>query len=155
MRSVLLPANAFSQSSYCPTEITCCFSDAELEHQLSPVTTQYPEVEICVDVSVKQKISVDDLYYHSQRIVLYPSSVLLDVSEDSRPLRPAVVAALNRIFQLVDEDNDGLVSDAELNGFQQRVFDATLSADEIAGVKVAYFDRIQIFFYMPFMFLYV
>lgn len=82
---------------------------------------------------MKQQISVKDLYYHAQRIVLYPSSVLLDVSDDSRPLRPAVVAALNRIFQLVDTDNDGVVNDAELNGFQERVFDATLSPEEIAG----------------------
>jgi Ras family protein T1 len=110
-------------------------TDAELEHQFAPVTARYREVECCVECSAKLLTNVKEIFYFAQKSVLYPTAVLIDVAEDSRPLRPACIAALNRIFQLCDADCDGLLSDAELNAFQQRVFKATLQPHEIEGVK--------------------
>jgi Ras family protein T1 len=110
-------------------------TDAELEHQFAPITARYREVECCVECSAKLLTNVKEIFYFAQKSVLYPTAVLIDGSEDSRPLRPVCVAALNRIFQLCDADCDGLLNDAELNAFQQRVFKATLQPHEIEGVK--------------------
>jgi mitochondrial Rho GTPase 1 len=64
---------------------------------------------------------------------LHPTAPLFDVTEQK--LKPRAAEALKRIFRLVDVNNDGLLSDAELNTFQRKVFSAPLQQTEVEGVK--------------------
>jgi Ras family protein T1 len=65
--------------------------------------------------------------------VLHPTGPIYDVS--NQKLKPAALSALSRIFKLCDQNNDGVISDLELNDFQRKVFGAPLQQQEIEGVK--------------------
>jgi Ras family protein T1 len=104
-----------------------------LEAELAPVMSEFKEVETCVECSAKLPLNVSEVFYFAQKAVLYPTAPLYD--SRAHALKPACVAALRRIFRLCDADKDGLLSDAELNDFQRKCFDAPLQSSELEGIK--------------------
>ncbi|KAG6536489.1 hypothetical protein ZIOFF_001547 [Zingiber officinale] len=76
---------------------------------------------------------VQEVFYYAQKAVLHPTAPLFD--QETQSLKPRCTRALKRIFILCDNDRDGALSDAELNNFQVRCFNAPLQPSEIVGVK--------------------
>ncbi|KAF5195626.1 Mitochondrial rho gtpase, partial [Thalictrum thalictroides] len=67
---------------------------------------------------------VSEVFYYAQRAVLYPIDPLFDL--ETQTLKPRCVMALKHIFNISDQDQDGSLSDAELNDYQVKCFDAPL-----------------------------
>lgn len=59
-----------------------------------------------------------------------PSSCRID-----KRLKPLCVRALKRVFVMCDADQDGALSDTELNSFQQICFNMALTDEELQNVK--------------------
>ncbi|KAL5792946.1 hypothetical protein ACOSP7_001540 [Xanthoceras sorbifolium] len=104
-----------------------------LEEIMGPIMQQFREIETCVECSASTLIQVPDVFYYAQKAVLHPTTPLFD--HDEQTLKPRCVRALKRIFTLCDLDMDGALSDAELNEFQVKCFNAPLQPAEIVGVK--------------------
>ncbi|KAH7543078.1 mitochondrial Rho GTPase 1 [Ziziphus jujuba] len=104
-----------------------------LEHVMSPIMQQFREIETCIECSAAKLIQIPEVFYYAQKAVLHPTAPLFD--QETQTLRPRCVRALKRIFILCDHDRDGALSDAELNDFQVKCFNAPLQASEIVGVK--------------------
>ncbi|XP_077241698.1 mitochondrial Rho GTPase 1-like [Tasmannia lanceolata] len=104
-----------------------------LEQVMSPIMQQFREIETCIECSALKQIQVPEVFYYAQKAVLHPTAPLFD--QEIQTLKPRCVRALKRIFILCDHDRDGALSDAELNDFQVRCFNAPLQPSEIVGVK--------------------
>ncbi|GAA6037463.1 hypothetical protein JCM8097_008200 [Rhodosporidiobolus ruineniae] len=104
-----------------------------LEDEIVPIMQEYKEVETCVECSALLPLNISEVFFFAQNAVLHPTAPLYDTRQHL--LKPACVAALSRIFRLVDADKDGVLSPDELNDFQRLVFDAPLQARELEGVK--------------------
>ncbi|XP_078152022.1 mitochondrial Rho GTPase 1-like isoform X1 [Carex rostrata] len=104
-----------------------------LEQVMTPIMQQFREIETCIECSALRQIQVPEVFYYAQKAVLHPTAPLFD--QETQSLKPRCVRALKRIFILCDHDRDGALSDAELNDFQVKCFNAPLQPTEIAGVK--------------------
>ncbi|KAJ8772033.1 hypothetical protein K2173_027210 [Erythroxylum novogranatense] len=104
-----------------------------LEQVMSPIMQQFREIETCIECSAFKHIQIPEVFYYAQKAVLHPTGPLFD--QESQTLKPRCVRALKRIFILCDQDRDGALSDAELNEFQVKCFNAPLQPSEIVGVK--------------------
>ncbi|KAF4357210.1 hypothetical protein F8388_018937 [Cannabis sativa] len=104
-----------------------------LEQVMSPIMQQFREIETCIECSALKHIQIPEVFYYAQKAVLHPTGPLFD--QESQTLKPRCVRALKRIFILCDHDRDGALSDAELNDFQVKCFNAPLQPSEIVGVK--------------------
>lgn len=104
-----------------------------LEQVMSPIMQQFREIETCIECSAHKQIQIPEVFYYAQKAVLHPTGPLFD--QESQTLKPRCVRALKRIFILCDQDRDGALSDAELNDFQVKCFNAPLQPSEIVGVK--------------------
>ncbi|CAN4108729.1 unnamed protein product [Withania somnifera] len=90
-----------------------------LEQVMSPIMQQFREIETCIECSASRHI------------------------QEAQTLKPRCVRALKRIFILCDLDRDGALSDAELNDFQVKCFNAPLQPSEIVGVKRVVQEKLQ------------
>ncbi|KAJ1512098.1 ERMES complex Ca(2+)-binding regulatory GTPase gem1, partial [Coelomomyces lativittatus] len=104
-----------------------------LEEEMSPIMTEFKEVETCLECSAKQMINVSEAFYFAQKAVLYPTAPLYDSRE--HVLKPACVEALTRIFKICDTDKDGFLTDNDLHAFQKKCFNSNLQQCELEGVK--------------------
>ncbi|KAI3747432.1 hypothetical protein L6452_09889 [Arctium lappa] len=104
-----------------------------LEQVMSPIMQQFREIETCIECSAYKHIQIPEVFYYAQKAVLHPTAPLFD--QEAQTLKPRCVRALKRIFILCDHDRDGALSDAELNDFQVKCFNAPLQPSEIVGVK--------------------
>ncbi|CAH1436836.1 unnamed protein product [Lactuca virosa] len=104
-----------------------------LEQVMSPIMQQFREIETCIECSAYKHIQIPEVFYYAQKAVLHPTAPLFD--QEAQTLKPRCVRALKRIFILCDNDRDGALSDAELNDFQVKCFNAPLQPSEIVGVK--------------------
>ncbi|XP_054802314.1 mitochondrial Rho GTPase 1-like [Prosopis cineraria] len=111
-----------------------------LEQVMSPIMQQFREIETCIECSALRHIQVPEVFYYAQKAVLHPTAPLFD--QESQTLKPRCVRALKRIFILCDHDRDGALSDAELNDFQVKCFNAPLQPSEIVGVKKVVEEKI-------------
>ncbi|KAK8949923.1 Rac-like GTP-binding protein 1 [Platanthera guangdongensis] len=107
--------------------------NSTLDQVMSPIMQQFREIETCIECSSLRQIQVPEVFYYAQKAVLHPTSPLFD--QETQSLKPRCVRALKRIFILCDEDKDGALSDAEINAFQVKCFNAPLQPPEIAGVQ--------------------
>uniref|UniRef100_A0A3Q3Q1H3 Mitochondrial Rho GTPase n=1 Tax=Monopterus albus TaxID=43700 RepID=A0A3Q3Q1H3_MONAL len=98
-----------------------------------PIMNQFSEIETCVECSAKNLKNISELFYYAQKAVLHPTAPLYD-PEDKR-LKPLCVQALSRIFYISDQDNDHILSDAELNSFQKSCFGNPLAPQALEDVK--------------------
>ncbi|PIN13779.1 putative Ras related/Rac-GTP binding protein [Handroanthus impetiginosus] len=104
-----------------------------LEQVMSPIMQHFREIETCIECSAVNHIQIPEVFYYAQKAVLHPTAPLFD--QEQQVLKPRCVRALKRIFILCDHDRDGALSDAELNDFQVKCFNAPLQPSEIVGVK--------------------
>ncbi|KAM5561275.1 mitochondrial Rho GTPase 1-like [Rosa sericea] len=104
-----------------------------LEQVMSPIMQQFREIETCIECSAYKHIQIPEVFYYAQKAVLHPTAPLFD--QETQTLKDQCVRALKRIFILCDHDRDGALSDAELNDFQVKCFNAPLQPSEIVGVK--------------------
>ncbi|PWA98118.1 mitochondrial Rho GTPase [Artemisia annua] len=111
-----------------------------LEQVMSPIMQEFREIETCIECSAYKHIQIPEVFYYSQKAVLHPTAPLFD--QERQTLKPRCVRALKRIFILCDHDRDGALSDAELNDFQVKCFNAPLQPSEIVGVKRVVQDKL-------------
>ncbi|KAK9050430.1 hypothetical protein SSX86_030600, partial [Deinandra increscens subsp. villosa] len=119
-----------------PVIVAGCKVDLRDEQQavsLKPVMQQFREIETCIECSAYRHIQIAEVFYDAQKAVLYPTAPLFD--QEAQTLKLRCVRALKRIFILCDHDRDGALSDAELNDFQIKCFNASLQPSEIVGIK--------------------
>jgi Ras family protein T1 len=65
---------------------------------------------------------------------LYPTWPVYDA--DKKELTPQAVRCFTRVFRLCDNDNDGVLSDRELNDFQLKCFGVKLNSQALQEVKL-------------------
>ncbi|XP_056850199.1 mitochondrial Rho GTPase 1-like [Raphanus sativus] len=115
-------------------------NQVSLEQVMSPIMLQFPEIETCIGCSALKQIQAQEVFYYAQKAVLHPTAPLFD--QETQTLKPRCVRALKRIFILCDHDKDGALSEAELNAFQVKCFDAPLQPNEIKGIKRVVQERL-------------
>uniref|UniRef100_A0A8C1TXF9 Ras homolog family member T2 n=1 Tax=Cyprinus carpio TaxID=7962 RepID=A0A8C1TXF9_CYPCA len=98
-----------------------------------PIMNQFSEIETCVECSAKNLKNISELFYYAQKAVLHPTAPLYD--PEDKQLKPQCVRALSRIFSISDQDNDHILSDAELNCFQKLCFGNPLAPQALEDVK--------------------
>ncbi|XP_041076689.1 mitochondrial Rho GTPase 1-like isoform X1 [Polyodon spathula] len=98
-----------------------------------PIMNQYTEIETCVECSAKNLKNISELFYYAQKAVLHPTGPLYCPEE--KEMKPACIKALTRIFKITDQDNDGILNDAELNFFQKTCFNTPLAPQALEDVK--------------------
>ena len=104
-----------------------------MEQQLALLIDQWKEVEVCLQCSAKKLSNVIEVFSHAQKAVMHPTGPLYDAANGQ--LKPACVRALKRIFQICDADQDGYLSNQELNHFQTTCFNTPLQPEELEGVR--------------------
>ena len=104
-----------------------------MEQQLALLIDQWKEVEVCLQCSARKLSNVIEVFSHAQKAVMHPTGPLYDAATGQ--LKPACVRALKRIFQLCDIDQDGCLSNKELNHFQTTCFNTPLQPEELEGVR--------------------
>ncbi|KAI8022728.1 Mitochondrial Rho GTPase 1 [Camellia lanceoleosa] len=117
----------------CKLDLRDDHNPVSLEQVMSPIMQQFREIETCIECSAFKLIQIPEVFYYAQKAVLHPTAPLFD--QEAQTLKPRCVRALKRIFILCDHDRDGALSDAELNDFQVKCFNAPLQPSEIVGVK--------------------
>ncbi|XP_072916214.1 mitochondrial Rho GTPase 2-like [Hemitrygon akajei] len=98
-----------------------------------PIMNQFTEIETCVECSAKSLKNISELFFYAQKAVLHPTAPLY--SPEDKQLKPSCIQALTRIFNISDQDNDGILSDTEMNFFQKYCFRNPLSAQALEDVK--------------------
>uniref|UniRef100_A0A8D0D3V2 Mitochondrial Rho GTPase 2 n=1 Tax=Sander lucioperca TaxID=283035 RepID=A0A8D0D3V2_SANLU len=98
-----------------------------------PIMNLFSEIETCVECSAKNLKNISELFYYAQKAVLHPTAPLYD--PEDKQLKPPCVRALSRIFYISDQDNDRILSDAELNCFQKSCFGNPLAPQALEDVK--------------------
>uniref|UniRef100_A0A8C2J4D0 Mitochondrial Rho GTPase n=1 Tax=Cyprinus carpio TaxID=7962 RepID=A0A8C2J4D0_CYPCA len=98
-----------------------------------PIMNQFSEIETCVECSAKNLKNISELFYYAQKAVLHTTAPLYD--PEDKQLKPQCVRALSRIFSISDQDNDHILSDAELNCFQKLCFGNPLAPQALEDVK--------------------
>lgn len=104
-----------------------------INDELLPLMNEFKEIDSCIRTSARENLNINETFFLCQRAVTHPIAPLFDSKEGI--LKPAAVAALQRIFYLCDKDQDGFLSDKELADFQMKCFERSLSEEEIASVK--------------------
>uniref|UniRef100_A0A8D3DT02 Mitochondrial Rho GTPase n=1 Tax=Scophthalmus maximus TaxID=52904 RepID=A0A8D3DT02_SCOMX len=112
------------------TENLRCGSSMET---ILPIMNLFSEIETCVECSAKNLKNISELFYYAQKAVLHPTAPLYD--PEDKQLKPLCVRALSRIFYISDQDNDRILSDAELNRFQKSCFGNPLAPQALEDVK--------------------
>uniref|UniRef100_A0A8C2XNZ5 Mitochondrial Rho GTPase 2 n=1 Tax=Cyclopterus lumpus TaxID=8103 RepID=A0A8C2XNZ5_CYCLU len=118
-----------------------------------PIMNQFSEIETCFvytyclhnciffffllffsfKCSAKNLKNISELFYYAQKAVLHPTAPLYD--PEDKQLKQLCVRALSRIFYISDQDNDRILSDAELNCFQKSCFGNPLAPQALEDVK--------------------
>ncbi|KAI4461152.1 rho family gtpase [Holotrichia oblita] len=101
------------------------------------IMEEFSEIETCIECSAKTLKNISEMFYYAQKAVLHPTGPIYSV--ENADLTDACKKALIRIFKICDIDCDGLLSDAELNNFQSRCFNAPLQPHVLDDVKAVLF----------------
>ncbi|XP_076468830.1 mitochondrial Rho GTPase 1-like isoform X2 [Babylonia areolata] len=98
-----------------------------------PIMNDFSEVETCVECSARTLKNISEVFYYAQKAVLHPTAPVYN--PEDKELTPMAKKALTRIFKICDLDNDALLSDTEVNQFQQKCFNAPLHPQALEDVK--------------------
>ena len=104
-----------------------------INDEMLPVMNEFKEIDSCIRTSAKDHHNINEVFFLCQKAVTHPIAPLYDSKEGV--LKPAAVNALRRIFYLCDRDQDGWLSDAEINAFQLKVFERPLEPAELSNIK--------------------
>ncbi|TDL16223.1 mitochondrial Rho GTPase [Rickenella mellea] len=108
-------------------------SPAALQHEILPITTEFKEVEACVECSALTAENILTVFHFALKAVTNPAGPLYDTREHA--FKPACANALRRIFKLCDTNKDGVLDVAELTQFQRKCFDQPLTALDLAHIR--------------------
>ncbi|RAO72030.1 uncharacterized protein BHQ10_008042 [Talaromyces amestolkiae] len=109
-------------------------TDAQvIDEEMLPVMAEFKEIDSCIRSSARQHRNVNEAFFLCQKAVTHPIAPLFDSKESV--LKPAAVAALQRIFYLCDKDRDGFLSDKEIEDFQLKCFGKPLSEEDLVHIK--------------------
>ncbi|KAA8911120.1 mitochondrial Rho GTPase [Sphaerosporella brunnea] len=109
------------------------YPDVEAETEMMPIMLEFKEIDSCIRASAKELRNINEMFYLCQRAVTHPIAPLYDSRDQN--LKPAAVAALQRIFFLCDRDQDGLLNDKEIQDFQTKCFGKPLASDDLDEIK--------------------
>ncbi|KAA3682392.1 mitochondrial Rho GTPase 1 [Paragonimus westermani] len=132
----LIRHNNPNPNSHIPIVLVGNKLDLLNESQLSqvlPIMSEFSEVETCIECSAKTLLNLSEAFWFAQKAVLYPTAPLYDA--ERKELTPACIRALTRVFRICDTDNDGYLSDRELEAFQSRCFSVPLTTQSLQDVK--------------------
>lgn len=106
---------------------------SEDDNEMLPVMAEFKEIDSGIRTSAREHRNVNEAFFLCQKAVTHPIAPLFDAKEGA--LKPAAVAALQRIFYLSDKDHDGYLSDDEVREFQLKCFDKPLSDEDLVHLK--------------------
>lgn len=101
--------------------------------RVSSFVQTFVEIEAFIEVSALAQKNIVELFLTAQKAVTYPLAPLFD--PQLRVLTKKCQSALVNIFELCDLDGDGLLSDHELNLFQETCFGTPLQKDALDDLK--------------------
>lgn len=104
-----------------------------VEDEMLPVMNEFKEIDSCIRTSAREHHNINEVFFLCQKAVTHPIAPLYDSKEAA--LKPAAVAALQRVFCLCDRDQDGYLSDSEIHAFQLKCFEKPLSEDDLWNIK--------------------
>ena len=104
-----------------------------VEEEMLPVMAEFKEIDSCIRASAREHHNVNEAFFLCQKAVTHPIAPLFDAKEST--LKPAAIAALERIFYLCDKDKDGCLNDKEMEDFQTKCFDKTLHSADLHHIK--------------------
>ncbi|KAL9128520.1 MAG: hypothetical protein Q9217_002816 [Psora testacea] len=104
-----------------------------IEEEMLPVMAEFKEIDSCIRTSAREHHNINEVFFLCQKAVTDPIAPLFDSKESN--LKPACIAALERIFHLCDHDQDGLLSDEEVQNFQNRCFGKQFLPSDLTNVK--------------------
>jgi len=108
-------------------------TDIQTLESILPIMNDFGEVETCVECSARTLKNISEVFYYAQKAVLHPTAPVYN--PDEKELTHPAKRALTRIFRICDTDNDNLLSDEEINTFQQKCFNAPLHPQALEDVK--------------------
>ena len=100
--------------------------------RMKKILKDFPFVVACYRCSAKL-VDVDQIFYESELAVTFPIGPLFDTSRSE--FTSACKVAFLRIFRCFDLNQDGLLSDEELNSLQQQSFGIPLKDEEVIALK--------------------
>lgn len=106
-----------------------------VEEEMLPVMAEFREIDSCIRTSAREHRNVNEVFFLCQKAVTHPIAPLYDYKEGV--LKPACIAALQRIFYLCDRDQDGYLNDTEMREFQSKCFDKPLTDDDLENIKTS------------------
>jgi hypothetical protein len=106
---------------------------ARSRQQIVSLMQRFRFVRQCSKCSAKNLLRVDEVFLKAQQAVLYPFTPLYDL--ETGRLTDNCRRAFTRIFRMYDRDNDGLLSNAEIDAFQNQTFHVPLVERDLAGWK--------------------
>ena len=129
-----------SQSGLLPAPIILVGNKSDLvnpeflvESHLEHIMNEFPNIETFVACSAKDLSKVSEVFHCAQKAVLHPSSTSFNY--EFNELTITAVRALHRISRLCDLDNDGYLSDNEINYLQVKAFGAPLDKINLIEIK--------------------
>ena len=123
---VVLCANKSDLLSHVSTEQV-------VEEEMLPVISEFKEIDSCIRTSAREHHNINESFFLCQKAVTDPIAPLFDSKESI--LKPACISALKRIFHLCDHDQDGRLSDDEMQQFQNKCFGKPLPTADLESIK--------------------
>ena len=104
---------------------------ARSRQQIVSLMQRFRFVRQCIKCSAKNLLRVDEVFLKAQQAVLYPFTPLYDL--DNGRITTDCKRAFTRMFRMYDADNDGLLSDAELDQFHREAFSTPVMDRDFAA----------------------
>ena len=129
-----------SQSGLLPAPIIHVGNKSDLDNpeilvasRIEPIMNEVPNIETFVACSAKELSNESEVFLYAQKAVLHPSSPFFNY--ENNELTTTAVMALHRIFRVCDLDNDGYLSDNDINYLQVKAFGAPLDKIDSTEIK--------------------
>eukprot|EP00548_Thalassiothrix_antarctica_P017570 CAMPEP_0194189098 /NCGR_PEP_ID=MMETSP0154-20130528/57573_1 /TAXON_ID=1049557 /ORGANISM="Thalassiothrix antarctica, Strain L6-D1" /LENGTH=473 /DNA_ID=CAMNT_0038910033 /DNA_START=1 /DNA_END=1419 /DNA_ORIENTATION=+ len=120
----------FLQTETCMAENPLS-AQVQMHQHLVPLLQRFHFVRECIRCSAKNLLCVQEVFVKAQEAILYPLPPIFDTA--SARMTKKCKKAFTRIFRMYDKDNDGLLSNSELNDFQHQTFLVPLGKKDLAG----------------------
>ena len=104
-----------------------------IQDEMLPLMAEFKEIDSCIRSSAREHHNIIEVIFLCQKAVVDPIAPLFDSKEST--LKPAATSALQRVFYLCDQDQDGYLSDKEINAFQIKCFGRPLEDDDLDDIK--------------------
>lgn len=105
----------------------------QIEETIQYFRSTYSNTIQWLECSAKTMENLPELLYASQTSVFFPERILYNREENK--MTEGCERALKRIFKLCDHDNDGSLSEEEINYFQTKCGHETMTSEEIQNIQ--------------------